>query len=162
MQRAMLSISASCTIGDIFCQTLSSTETQYDVRRTVAFALSGLLVLGPTSYGILSSATALCPGTSTAAVARRILAIQLCEPVRLGLFMPMPLLLSGVPADLALEKAKRDTLPTTVRSWVVFTPFLYIGFVHLRPENRIPLLSAVGACWNSYMSWVTYRSQSLR
>ena len=65
MQRAMLSISASCTIGDIFCQTLSSTETQYDVRRTVAFALSGLLVLGPTSYGILSSATALPGGIGT-------------------------------------------------------------------------------------------------
>ena len=157
MLRATLSIGASCTIGDVVCQSLSDHE--YDLRRTAAFAASGLLVLGPLSYGILNTATALFPGSSTFSIARRILAIQACEPLRIGIFLPTPLLLSGVSVDHALDKAKNDAFPTAIRSWFVFTPFLFIGFRYLRPENRIPLLASVGACWNSYMSFVTHRSK---
>ena len=154
MLRASLSICASCTIGDVVCQHLS--DAAYDARRTAAFATSGLCVLGPVSYTILSTATALLPGSSTLEITRRILLIQLVEPIRIGAFLPATALLAGSSVEAAVDKARRDTLPTVWRSWCVFTPVLFVAFRHLRAENRVPLLASVGAIWNSYMSYVAY------
>lgn len=156
MLRAALSIGASCTIGDVVCQHLS--DFTYDARRTAAFALSGLCVLGPLSYTIMSSATARFPGSSTDAILKRVIAMQLIEPMRIGPFLPMPLLLQGAPPEQAVDKLRSDLLPTVVRSWSVFTAPLVFCFVYLRPENRVPLMATVGACWNTYMSYVTHRT----
>ena len=159
MLRASLSIGASCSIGDVACQLLTG-RSDLDPRRTAAFAASGLVVLGPVSYGILSTMTALVPGSSTSAILRRVLAVQIVEPLRIGIFLPWPSLLSGSTTESALEKVICDTLPTTLRSWCVFTPVLFVSFRYLRPENRVPLLASVGACWNTYLSWVANRGRT--
>ena len=121
------------------CQSLSTNDA-YDAWRTCAFGLSGLLVLGPVSHGILSTATKAFPGSGTGTILRRVLAIQLAEPLRIGLFLPTPLLMMGASTERARDKIETDLLPTVVRSWCVFTAPLCFGFVYLRPENRIPLL----------------------
>ena len=156
MQRACFSVCASCSVGDLVCQTLNS--SQYDARRTAGFAASGLFVLGPLSYAILSHATVLVPGSSTRSVVARIATIQAVEPLRLGSFLAVTVLFSGRGLEEAIDKVRADTLPTTVRSWAVFTPFLFLTFRFMRPENRVPLMACVGACWNSYMSWVSHRT----
>ena len=123
----------------------------------MAFAASGFLVLGPLSYTILSSASTLFPGTSTAIILQRIFAIQLVEPIRIGTFLPTTSLMAGASWEHALEKAQADTMPTVVRSWCVFTPFLFVAMRYLPLENRVPLLASVGAVWNTYMSFVAHR-----
>ena len=111
-------------------------------------------MLGPVSYTFLTTATSLFPGASTAAIARRIFAISCLEPIRLGVFLPATQLFQGHSVERALQKARNETLGATWRSWAVFTVPLFVGFRYLRPENRVPLLSAVGACWNTYLSWL--------
>ena len=167
MLRASLSIGASCSVGDAVCQHLSS-SSEWDAKRTASFAASGLFVLGPISYGILTTATRLVPGTSTLELVRRIVLIQAIEPFRMGIFLPTTVLLSGAAEskplkrsiDQAIEKVRSDALPTALRSWCVFTPVLFISFRYMRPENRVPLLACVGAAWNSYMSYVAHRRLS--
>ena len=157
--RGITSIGASCTIGDVVCQSLSKTDGGYDVRRTAVFAASGLFVLGPVSYSIITFGTHVVPGTSLAAVLQRVTLVQCLEPLRLGLFLPTPLLLSGASFEAAAEKLRADLAPTVMRSWCVFTAPLIFGFVYLRPENRVPMMGVVGACWNTYMSWVVARDK---
>ena len=154
MLRACGSICASCTIGDVACQHFSPRHGHFEPRRTAAFAASGFFVLGPVSYTFLTTATSLFPGASTAAIARRIFAISCLEPIRLGVFLPATQLFQGHSYERALQKARDETLDATWRSWAVFTVPLFVGFRYLRPENRVPLLSAVGACWNTYLSWL--------
>ena len=93
-------------------------------------------------------------GARTAAIARRIFAISCLEPIRLGVFLPATQLFQGHSVARALQKARDETLGATWRSWSVFTVPLFVGFRYLRPENRVPLLSAVGACWTTYLSWL--------
>ena len=157
MLRACTSISASCSIGDAACQHFGGSSDAYDLHRTAAFAASGFLVLGPISYGILSSAAAFIPGSSTMVIAKRVLAIQCAEPFRLGFFLPMTVLLQGQPLDAAVAKARDETPHATVKSWLVFTMPLFVSFRYMRPENRVPLLSCIGACWNTYLSYIANR-----
>ena len=110
------------------------------------------------SYTILSTSTRIFPGSSNAAIARKIAFISSCEPLRLGIFLPTTILFQGLPAEQALAKAKSETLPATVKSWMVFTAPLYVSLRFMSPENRVPLMSFFGACWNTYMSWLSHRS----
>ena len=103
---------------------------------------------------LVAAREAAVPGASTAAIARRIFAISCLEPIRLGVFLPATQLFQGYSVERALQKARDETLGATWRSWAVFTVPLFVGFRYLRPENRVPLLSAVGACWNTYLSWL--------
>ena len=160
MLRAMTSIGASCSIGDVACQLLQESKMPYEPQRTAAFAAAGFIVLGPVSYAILTSATAIIPGSSTAAIAKRILLISALEPLRLGIFLPSTVIFQGdLSTEIAIEKMKAETLPASLKSWMVFTAPLFIGFRYLKPENRVPLLSCVGACWNTYLSWLSHRRQ---
>ena len=78
MLRACTSI---CSIGDAACQVFQGEHNKYELRRTAAFAASGFFVLGPLSYTILSTATALIPGSGTVVIAKRVLAISCAEPI---------------------------------------------------------------------------------
>lgn len=90
-------------------------------------------------------------------IAKRVLAIQCAEPFRLGFFLPMTVLLQGQPLDAAVAKARDETPHATVKSWLVFTMPLFVSFRYMRPENRVPLLSCIGACWNTYLSYIANR-----
>ena len=157
MLRACSSISISCSIGDAACQFFQGEHDKYELRRTAAFAASGFFVLGPLSYSILSTAAAFIPGSGTVVTAKRVLAISCAEPIRLGLFLPTTVLLQGFDLDAAVAKAWAETPHAVVKSWLVFTGPLFVGFRYLRPENRVPLLSCVGACWNTYLSYIANR-----
>lgn len=87
MLRGSASVCASCTIGDIVCQSLQRSYARkeppaYDVWRTASFATSGLAVLGPLSYGILTACTKAVPGSSTAAIVGRVGLITAVESTR--------------------------------------------------------------------------------
>ena len=155
--RACTSISISCSIGDAACQVFQGEHNKYELRRTAAFAASGFFVLGPLSYTILSTATALIPGSGTVVITKRVLAISCAEPIRLGVFLPTTILFQGFDAETAVAKAYAETPHAVVKSWLVFTGPLFVGFRYLRPENRVPLLSCVGACWNTYLSYIANR-----
>ena len=127
------------------------------MHRTATFAASGFCVLGPLSFGILSTATRMIPGGSTGAIAKRVLAISCAEPLRLGTFLPATVLFQGGSAEAAIAKARTETADAVVKSWLVFTAPLFLSFRYLRPENRVPLLSCVGACWNTYLSYIANR-----
>ena len=157
MLRACTSICISCSIGDAACQVFQGEHNKYELRRTAAFAASGFFVLGPLSYTILSTATALIPGSGTVVIAKRVLAISCAEPIRLGVFLPTTILFQGFDLETAVAKAYAETPHAVVKSWLVFTGPLFVGFRYLRPENRVPLLSCVGACWNTYLSYIANR-----
>ena len=64
---------------------------------------------------------------------------------------------AGGSAEAAIAKARTETADAVVKSWLVFTAPLFFSFRYLRPENRVPLLSCVGACWNTYLSYIANR-----
>ena len=69
--------------------------------------------------------------------------------------------LSGLPlhasAQEARQKVECDTMPTYLRSCLVWPPFLFVAFRFLKHENRIPLMASVGCLWNTYISFVASR-----
>jgi len=165
MMRGSASICASCTIGDIICQGLQISNARnarkkaptFDLWRTASFATSGLLVMGPLSYSILTVCTKVVPGSSTAAIVGRVGLITALEPARLATFIGAHSLISGRSMQEARHKVECETIPTYLRSCLVWPPFLFVAFRFLRHENRIPLMASIGCVWNTYMSYVTSR-----
>ena len=167
MHRALLKASASssvsCLIGDAVCQGASD-KADWDVPRLAAFSTTGFVMLGPIGLGILTTASTLLPGTGTGSLVGRIGMIALLEPIRLGGFLGTNAVVqqafhgqTPISFELAKDEMQAKTAPSVLRSLFVFPPFLFIAFKYLKPENRIPLLSLVGTCWNSYMSLVASR-----
>jgi len=160
LARTVSQVSSSMAIGDVACQILETSEdiTKPDFdrinwNRTRTMFTCGLIVSGPWSHGQYSLLEYLFAGTTSKAVAKKVVFSALQAPISISLTFSTICLLQGK----GIEGAKKKVLSDVPQTWLtgnIFWPAIMgINFKFV-PLNHRPLVGSVaGAFWNIYIAY---------
>ncbi|CAK4070508.1 unnamed protein product [Aphanomyces euteiches] len=149
--------------GDFICQTAFESKP-FDVRRFVTFTTLGGVFIAPTLhvwYGFLNRVVV---GTTTKAVATRLVLDQFVfSPTFLATFFGVLLVVSPQePNEPPLatrfkDKVSRDWWPALQTNWIVWIPAQLCNFALVPPALQVLFSNVVGLFWNAYMSYISYK-----
>ncbi|KAF1330492.1 Peroxisomal membrane mpv17 pmp22-like protein, partial [Globisporangium splendens] len=148
--------SAIAAIGDINCQAFLEPDTRFSVKRVMIFTFLGGVFISPILhvwYGFLGRVV---PGTTNAAIAKRLALDQLgFAPTFLPIFFTVLLTLEGN-VDKVPEKLKKDWWSAVKTNWGVWVPAQLINFRFVPGSLQVLFSNVVGLFWNSYLSYISH------
>lgn len=148
-------------IGDVNCQVFLEPDQPFNVKRAAIFTLLAGVFISPILhvwYRFLGSAV---PGTSTLAIAKRLVLDQLVfAPTFLPIFLTALLTLEGDVAKVP-EKLQNDWWPAVTANWVVWVPAQLINFRFVPGSLQVLFSNVVGLFWNSYLSFLSHSDAHL-
>mmetsp|Transcript_25499 Transcript_25499/g.38477 ORF Transcript_25499/g.38477 Transcript_25499/m.38477 type:complete len:251 (-) Transcript_25499:16-768(-) len=180
--------------GDLLCQSIiakrkqQSTSHELDWMRTLRFTLLGSFLVAPTVhswYGMLMSRI---PGTSLAAIGKRLFFDQgLFAPLFTPTFISMLTVLEHLssPLDQVVEKEgvnnndsnnhnnsdllthltdrlKNDAPDAILVGWSIWVPSMAVMFAFVPGKFQVLYSNGVGFVWNAYLSWKTHEGEEER
>jgi hypothetical protein len=133
-------------------------HAKFDVKRAAIFTLLGGLLISPILHGWYKLLGAKLPGTSTAAVLKRLALDQLgFAPTFLPVFISSVLTLEGNAQQIP-DKLRADWWPVTKANWVVWVPAQILNFRFVPGSMQVLFSNVVGLLWNAYLSYVSHKA----
>lgn len=142
--------------GDVLSQYIEGQET-WDARRTLRFALIGLVFEAPALHYWYQYLKKVFPGRTTQSIAKRVLWDQLAfNPPYLVIFLTSVWAMEG--KGLAeIPDLLKNTFPSAIiANWLVWTPAQIYTFGWVPSKYQVLATNVVALAWNAYLSYCSH------
>jgi len=149
--------------GDVIAQqAIERKRSRHDFARTARLSFFGGCLFGPPISKWIAFLSRLRFATPTRAVIYRTWLDQtLMAPFVVGWFFTSMSLMEGKGTSGVADSLSTKYAPTLMRGWLVFTPAQIVNFAVVPPQLRFVFVSAVSLVWNTYLSFVNAKGETI-